>query len=133
MSLTFLPAAGIDASMLNQSLNVSRNRLRELPESLRSLEELEELKASHNSIQDFPGSLLLGSKVLKRLDVSHNRLHSFPTSLSRFCPELEQLHLSENYLDADALSDRASTWTFQLKQLRCLDVFPQRVKATSKE
>jgi hypothetical protein len=58
------------------SLNVSKNRLRELPASLSASASLEALVCSHNALQALPSFERCSS--LKRLDATANGLTRFP-------------------------------------------------------
>ena len=99
--------------------------MKELPLSLKSLDQLEELNACHNQLEELPEAVL--GTELKLLFATHNRLKSLSNSFARTCLYLEELSLSHNYLAETAMIDLISNLTIQLKCLRRFDVLPQNL------
>eukprot|EP00727_Mastigamoeba_balamuthi_P011255 m51a1_g6752 hypothetical protein (857) ;mRNA; f:39527-46344 len=101
-----------------RSLDVSQNRLTEVPVAFSSLVSLEELNLSKNAIHSLPD--LRGLSALHTADLSYNELRALPAmgsslrdlkashnriaGLSRefctSCPKLQSLELRENYVVA---------------------------------
>jgi Leucine-rich repeat (LRR) protein len=78
------------------ALDLTRNRLTDLPPDLMLLEDLAYLMVNRNRLQGFPG-WLEDLKDLRVLIADHNRISEFPDVLLRM-PQLEQLSLGENFL-----------------------------------
>jgi len=78
------------------ALDLTRNRLTDLPPDLMLLEDLAYLMVNRNRLQGFPG-WLEELKDLRVLIADHNRVSEFPDVLLRM-PQLEQLSLGENFL-----------------------------------
>jgi Leucine-rich repeat (LRR) protein len=78
------------------ALDLTRNRLTDLPPDLMLLEDLAYLMVNRNRLQGFPG-WLEELKDLRVLIADHNRISEFPDVLLRM-PQLEQLSLGENFL-----------------------------------
>eukprot|EP01065_Artemidia_motanka_P039831 TRINITY_DN4911_c3_g1_i1.p1 TRINITY_DN4911_c3_g1~~TRINITY_DN4911_c3_g1_i1.p1 ORF type:complete len:670 (+),score=133.59 TRINITY_DN4911_c3_g1_i1:41-2050(+) len=77
---------------LLERLNVSSNELRRVPHSVPRLPNLEELHCQHNSIAELPDCFL---SPLKLINLAWNSLPSFPEQLLTL-PYLRTLNLSEN-------------------------------------
>lgn len=78
------------------ALDLTRQRLSDLPPDLMLLEDLAYLMVNRNRLQGFPG-WLEELKDLRVLIADHNRISEFPDVLLRM-PQLEQLSLGENFL-----------------------------------
>ncbi|MDA0940328.1 MAG: leucine-rich repeat domain-containing protein [Bacteroidetes bacterium] len=78
------------------ALDLTRNRLSDLPEGLKSLPDLTYLIANRNRLQGLP-KWLPELTDLKVLLADYNRISDFPEVLLGM-PQLEQLSLGENYL-----------------------------------
>ena len=78
------------------ALDLSRKRLRSLPEELQSLESLRYLLLNKNRLQSLP-SWLANMADLEALIADHNRFSLFPEVLMEM-PQIAQLSLGENYL-----------------------------------
>jgi len=75
-------------------LDISENRLEELPAELQSCSQLEELDCSDNSLASFPAVSLLKLRVL---DAYKNSIKTLPDSLGD-CTSLETLNVFNNKL-----------------------------------
>ncbi|HMQ77296.1 MAG TPA: leucine-rich repeat domain-containing protein [Flavobacteriales bacterium] len=78
------------------ALDLGRNKLKELPPWFTDLANLQELTLSGNKLVDFP-EVICGLRHLKRLDMSRNALTGLPTCLGRL-KELTSLDLWSNDL-----------------------------------
>ena len=79
-----------------RSLNLSRNRLKLVPESVGHLSKLESLDLSANHLTELPNSL--GELIqLRSLNLSQNRLSQIPGQVAQLS-QLESLNLSANQL-----------------------------------
>ncbi len=77
-----------------KNLNIARNEIREVPESISSLHSLEWLDLSRNNIQEIPESI--GSLIsLKKLNLSRNKIREVPESIGSLSL-LERLDLRRN-------------------------------------
>jgi len=108
-----------------QKLDLSYNRIKNIPEGLALLSEMTTLKVRDNQIQVIPGDVLQGWRMLRSLDISQNRvevlddrigelnelvellafqnkLTRIPASISSLV-HLKHLDLSVNLLSAEAL------------------------------
>ncbi len=79
-------------------LDLSRNRLAQVPASLASLEVLQTLDLSHNEITSLSGSPILRAENLWRLQLSGNRLSEVGTGLLGGLRALQVLDLSSNLI-----------------------------------
>ncbi len=118
--LTALPESVGQLSQL-QGLSVSENRLTALPESVGQLSQLQQLYISGNQLTALPESVRQLSQ-LQRLEVSENRLTALPESVGQLS-QLQELHVSGNRLTA--LPENVG----QLSQLHELYVFRNRLTA----
>ena len=78
------------------AMDLSRQKLRSLPDDLVKLDDLTYLIVNRNRLDSFPSWLSTLSN-LRVLIADHNRLAEFPEVLLDM-PELQQLSLGENYL-----------------------------------
>ena len=78
------------------ALDLGRNKLKELPPWFTDLANLQELTLSGNKLVDFP-EVICGLRHLKRLDMSRNALTGLPACLGRL-KELTSLDLWSNDL-----------------------------------
>lgn len=78
------------------ALDLSRNRLHELPEELLQFQDLQFLLLNRNKLESLP-SWLSQLTQLKAIVLDHNRFYDFPEVLLGM-PNLEQLSIGENYL-----------------------------------
>ncbi len=78
------------------ALDLGRNKLKELPSWFTDLANLQELTLSGNKLVDFP-EVICGLRHLKRLDMSRNALTGLPACLGRL-KELTSLDLWSNDL-----------------------------------
>ena len=77
-----------------KKLNITRNKIREVPESIGSLNSLEWLDLSRNNIQEIPESI--GSLIsLKKLNLSRHNIQKVPESIGSLSL-LEKLDLRRN-------------------------------------
>ena len=65
------------------TLDLSHNRLTEVPEGLLRAKSLLVLNISHNQLETIPGQLLMTSTDLLHFDASHNDLDALPPQLRR--------------------------------------------------
>ncbi len=86
-----------------ETMDVSQNELRMLPDAIGSLEDLRELDATHNKIQALPPSLA-ELPSLKKLMLAHNQLVALPELGAFNLPPLVQLVASHNALSNLPLS-----------------------------
>ena len=80
------------------AIDLSRNKLKSLPEELRQFKDLRYLLLNRNRLRDLP-DWLPELKQLQALILDHNRFDDFPEVLLDV-PHLEQLSIGENYLRA---------------------------------
>jgi len=92
--LTALPPAILMQLGSVTDLDVSSNRLRELPHELQALTALTDLNASRNQLTEIPGCLT-GMPSLRRLDLGGNEI-TRPRASMPALPALNELHLSSN-------------------------------------
>ena len=90
------------------ALDLSRQRLRTLPEGLQDLDDLTYLLLNKNRLQSLP-SWLANMGSLEALVTDHNRFSEFPSVLMDM-PQIAQLSLGENSLrgiplDIDLIAD----------------------------
>ena len=78
------------------ALDLSRQRLRALPERLQELDDLTYLLLNKNRLQSLP-SWLANMGSVEALVADHNRFNEFPSVLLEM-PQIAQLSLGENYL-----------------------------------
>ncbi|RMZ96012.1 leucine rich repeat [Brachionus plicatilis] len=87
-------------------LNLSDNRLVNVPSDIKELRVLEELWLDHNHIEFVPNELA-ALKTLRRLSLRHNRLRELTDTFchyAKFKESLTYLDLSANSLNQDTLS-----------------------------
>ncbi|KAL6055749.1 Myotubularin-like phosphatase domain [Balamuthia mandrillaris] len=82
-----------------QSLILSNNKLRQIPECIAELQHLRVLDLSRNKLTKLPTSLWR-CRELRTLDVSHNRLSVLPLSLSML-PRLQRIEFEGNQRKKD--------------------------------
>lgn len=95
-NLPHLPESMFNFTPNMRRLDVSKNSLTSLPDTIANLRMLEELNVSKNSLGELPQYLSLLPE-LTVLDAHANNLKSIPTSLLR-APKLRVLNLSSNLL-----------------------------------
>lgn len=93
-----LPGEQLANFTLLRHLNVSANRLIELPEALGALVKLETLNAINNMIVRLPRSLA-ELRNLKQVHLSNNQINEFPTQLCGL-KHLDILDLSRNKIQS---------------------------------
>lgn len=98
------------------TLDLSHNRLSEIPEELAKADSLLVLSLSHNKITSIPHVILVHLTELQHLDLSYNRLESIPPQLRRLA-SLTTLILSGNPLNNDKLKS-----LFSLEELTHLEL-----------
>ena len=81
-----------------QRLDVNRNRLTTLPESIGQLTQLQELHLAYNLLTELPESIGQLTQ-LRHLDLSGNELTTLPESIGQLT-QLQELGLSRNQLDS---------------------------------
>lgn len=84
--------------VLVQALDLSRQRLKDIPPEVRMLEDLAYLLVNRNRLHTFP-DWLVEMTDLKAIVADHNRFRDFPQELLGM-PHLEQVSLGENELQA---------------------------------
>ncbi|XP_055907906.1 protein flightless-1 [Eupeodes corollae] len=90
------------------TLDLSHNKLKEVPEGLERAKNLLVLNLSHNQIETIPTALFIHLTDLLLLDLSHNKLETLPPQTRRLA-NLQTLILADNPLEL-----------FQLRQLPSL-------------
>lgn len=90
------------------TLDLSHNKLKEVPEGLEKAKSLLVLNLSHNNIETIPTTLFIHLTDLLFLDLSHNKLETLPPQTRRLA-NLQTLILADNPLEL-----------FQLRQLPSL-------------
>lgn len=90
------------------TLDLSHNKLKEVPEGLERAKSLLVLNLSHNNIEAIPTPLFIHLTDLLFLDLSHNKLETLPPQTRRLA-NLQTLILADNPLEL-----------FQLRQLPSL-------------
>ena len=88
--------AARSAGELVLAIDLSRNRLKSLPEGLRQFNDLRYLLLNRNRLRELP-DWLPELAQLQALILDHNRFDDFPEVLLSM-PQLEQLSIGENYL-----------------------------------
>ena len=78
------------------AIDLSRNRLKSLPDGLQQFKDLRYLLLNRNRLRDLPDWLPQMGQ-LQALILDHNRFDDFPEVLLSM-PQLEQLSIGENYL-----------------------------------
>lgn len=78
------------------AIDLSRNRLKTLPEELLQFRDLRYLLLNRNRLRDLPG-WLPQLRQLQALILDHNRFDNVPEVLLSM-PQMEQLSIGENYL-----------------------------------
>lgn len=76
-----------------ESLNISSNHIKSLPQSMSKLTSLREVDASTNQLTSFPVSLCQ-LKNLDSLNVSHNKITSVPSDVASL--NVVELNLNQN-------------------------------------
>ncbi len=94
-------------------LDLSHNRLTDIPSCIYFLPSLTELRLDHNKFTTFDGDFALWSQQLKILRLSHNELHSIPDHMSDL-RRLQELHLENNQLASIPASIGRLYWLRQL-------------------
>ena len=79
-----------------QHLNISHNRIKELPESIALFFHLEELNVSYNLLSSLPRNIT-NMRKLSVLDISHNQFQRLPDDIGAI-PGLKKLNASHNQL-----------------------------------
>jgi len=97
-----------DSGVVVLALDLSRQRLRDLPTELKRLEDLRYLLVNRNRLDHFP-DWLTDMTDLKAVVADHNRFRNFPAVLLRM-PHLTQISMGDNELqgipmDIDLISD----------------------------
>lgn len=98
------------------SLDLSHNRLKEVPEGLEKAKSLLVLNLSDNQIETIPNSLFIHLTDLLFLDLSNNKLETLPPQTRRLA-NLQTLNLSDNPLELFQLRQLPS-----LQNLECLNM-----------
>ena len=80
------------------TLDLSHNRLKVVPEGIIKAKSLLVLNLSHNNLESIPSSLLMTCTDLLTLDASYNDLDALPPQLRRL-QNLQNLNLSHNPLN----------------------------------
>ncbi|ORX58932.1 L domain-like protein [Hesseltinella vesiculosa] len=89
-------------------LDISRNRLADIPLEVALLTHLRVLNASSNQITDLPSALYRHLTHLQVLNLSQNQLHTIPDELPDLLPFLVTLSLAGNRIDY--LTPNVSHW-----------------------
>ena len=97
-----------DSGVVVLALDLSRQRLRDLPTALKQLEDLRYLLVNRNRLDHFP-DWLADMTDLKAVVADHNRFRNFPEVLLRM-PHLTQISMGDNELqgiplDIDLIAD----------------------------
>ena len=99
-----IAATGICALIYLRSLDLSRNKISEIPDEMRFLSALEVLILHRNKLQKL-STALSQLTYLRALDLSYNNLNSISIELENLS-RLEDLNLSENpSLDPNAMGE----------------------------
>jgi Leucine-rich repeat (LRR) protein len=93
-------------------LNISFNKIRELPSQTGELHELRQLLAYHNKLQSLPSEIGRLEK-LTHLDLWYNEISTLPDSLSRL-QQLEELDL-RGIIMSQSLKEKVRAWLPQTK------------------
>lgn len=99
------------------ALDLSNNRLKQLPDQLRALPHLQELRASRNKLTALPAALC-ELVHLKRMDLSRNGLTALPSCVGRF-KEMTSLDLWDNDL-AEFPEEMAEMTALRFMDLRAI-------------
>eukprot|EP00249_Psilotum_nudum_P018527 c26852_g1_i1 orf=594-1856(-) len=125
--LDTVPVAVWETGVL-MTLDLSRNKIRELPEELSTCTLLEVLQLADNKIQEWPGSILASLTNLQQLHLSRNRLHQFPARAFAAVSGLRILDLtgvSAQLPPPPALLDMPHLQELHLKRMQLQDVPPE--------
>ena len=106
-------------------LDLSDNKLAELPEGLKNLNQLTTLVLSGNRLEEIP-SVVCQLKTLTTLDVAYNTISRLPESISNL-DKLTTINLSYNELK------EISRNLCQLKKLTTLDITSNPIKRIAEE
>lgn len=98
------------------ALDLGRNKLRALPDWLTDLVNLQELNLAGNKLVDFP-EVLCGLRNLKRLDMSRNALTGLPACMGRL----------EALVSLDLWSNDLATFPDELERMAALRYVDLRV------
>lgn len=108
---------------LEKELYLPGNDLKELPQSIKLMESLEEVDLTNNKIRQLPE---LGCLELRHLLLSNNRLDTLPYFLIFKCTKLELLSLSNNCLwELGSNELFLSKLILSSKNLKDLTFYPQ--------
>lgn len=62
-----------------ERLDVSTNKLKDIPAEISALKGLQHFNLSHNALTSLPQNLFDGMRILVDLNVGHNLLNAFPS------------------------------------------------------
>ncbi len=81
-----------------KELKLGRNKLKEIPKEVFTLQKLQKLNIWYNEIEIIPNDI---SKLLelKELNISHNKINEFPNVLFEL-PDIEEIDLSGNKIES---------------------------------
>lgn len=141
-------ALAVENPLTIYRLDLSRQRLRTVPEDLAQFTELRELRLDHNRLGTLP-AFMSDFVHLEVFSAEENELTQFPESMWNW-PKLRSLHLGDNWIEAIPLNIDACTaletlglWsnvigTFpaslsELKHLKRLDLLNNEMTAEEQE
>ncbi|XP_037955141.1 protein flightless-1 [Teleopsis dalmanni] len=99
------------------TLDLSHNKLKEIPEGLERASSLLVLNLSHNTIETIPAQLFIHLRDLLFLDLSHNRLETLPPQTRRLI-NLQTLLLADNPLELFQLRQLPSLQSLEVLNMR---------------
>lgn len=109
--------------------NFSENEIQKMPNSMSQLKNLKELYFSHNQLTELVGTTMVMLSQLQVLDVSHNKLNSLPLTLYQ-CKRLTVLDLSFNNCEGfDAALGQLVELTQLLAEGNKISMIPASISA----
>ncbi|KAI8881122.1 L domain-like protein [Backusella circina FSU 941] len=103
------------------------NFLESLPDTISSLTALKELNVSYNRIQELPDRLFEENTLLEYINLSHNHLLHLPTALLRHLVNLKTLDLSYNHISTIPTTTLDDMLRLTMSKLEFIDISNNRL------
>ncbi|WOL15559.1 hypothetical protein Cni_G24340 [Canna indica] len=101
-------------------LNISRNKLKSLPESIGGCISLEELQADGNLIKQLPSSVCT-LVHLKFLSLNNNLIRQLPENLLKDCKALQNVSVHDNPISMDQFQQMGGFEEFEERRKKKYD------------